>query len=220
MADSAVQQCPFGLIGVGDVFQHKPDECFGKIEQVIIIADDMIVGYKPDHSDQDQAFSTLLQTAKQCNVKVNYEKLQYKQNEDFVDETYRTSGCKPSKDKVATITSMSSQTIKKQVKSFIGMINYLAKISLRLSELAEPIRELAKDKVPFNHSREYQAAFITYEERDCIVPGLAYYNPKKQTTLQTNASIKGLGACILQDSKPVYFASKALTDAKKGYFAG
>ena len=32
-----------------------------------------------------------------------------------------------------------------------------------------------------------------------------------------DASIRGLGACLLQDSKPVYFASKALTDAQKDY---
>ena len=69
----------FGATVVGDVFQHKLDESFGKIEQVIIIADDiMIVGYKPDHSDHDQVFTTLLQTAKQCNVKPYNGKLQYK----------------------------------------------------------------------------------------------------------------------------------------------
>ena len=51
-ADSTILVIPFGATAVGDVFQHKLDECFGKIEQVIIIGDDvMIVGYKPDHSD-------------------------------------------------------------------------------------------------------------------------------------------------------------------------
>ena len=35
--------------------------------------------------------------------------------------------------------------------------------------------------------------------------------------LQTGASIKGLGACLLQEGKPVYFASKALTEAQKRY---
>ena len=71
----------FGATVVGGIFQCKLDECFGKIEQVIIIADDiMIVGYKSDHSDHDQAFTTLLQTAKKCNIKLNYDK-QYKQNE-------------------------------------------------------------------------------------------------------------------------------------------
>ena len=50
-------------------------------------------------------------------------------------------------------------------------------------------------------------------------PELAYYNPKKQTVLQTDASIKGLGAFLLQDEKPVYLSSKALTVAQKGYVA-
>ena len=48
-------------------------------------------------------------------------------------------------------------------------------------------------------------------------PLLTYYNPKKHTFLQRDASIKCLGACLLEDEKPVYFASKALTDAQKGY---
>ena len=48
-------------------------------------------------------------------------------------------------------------------------------------------------------------------------PILAYYNQRKQTVLQTDVSIKGLGACLLQDEKPVYFASKALNEVQKGY---
>ena len=50
-------------------------------------------------------------------------------------------------------------------------------------------------------------------------PILAYYNPKKETVLQTDASVKGLGACLLQDQKPVYFISKALTETQRGYVA-
>ena len=54
---------PFGATVASDVFQHMLDECFGKVEPVIIIADDiMIVGYKPDYNDHDQAPTTLLQT--------------------------------------------------------------------------------------------------------------------------------------------------------------
>ena len=110
---------------------------------------------------------------------------------------------------------MPSWSNKKQVQSF--MFNYLAKFSPRLSELAEPIRELTKDRVPFNWGPEDQQAFVQIKKEIASVPILPYYNPKKQTTLQTDASIKGLGACLLHDSKPMYFASKALTNAQKGY---
>ena len=46
---------------------------------------------------------------------------------------------------------------------------------------------------------------------------LPYFNPRSATTLQTDASKKGLGAVILQDSRPVMFASWALTGAEKNY---
>ena len=117
----------------------------------------MVVGCKPDHSDHGQAFTNLLQTAQKGNVKLNYDKLQYKQKEvDFFGETYTTSGHKLARSK---ITAMPSPTNKMQVQSFIGMINYLTKFSPRLLELAEPIRELSKDKVPLNWGPEHQAAF-------------------------------------------------------------
>ena len=102
---------------------------------------------------------------------------------------------------------MSVPTKKKQVQSFIGMINYLSKFSARLSEIVEPIRELAKDKVSFNWGSEHQSAFTQMKKEIASAPVLAYYNPKKQTVLQTDTSIKGLGACLLQEEKPVYLYS-------------
>ena len=42
----------FGATVAGDVFQRKLDQCFGHLENVIIIADDiMVVGKQPNHKD-------------------------------------------------------------------------------------------------------------------------------------------------------------------------
>ena len=86
-----------------------------------------------------------------------------------------------------------------EVQSFIGMVNYLSKFSVRLSELAEPIRELSKERVPFNWGPEHQAMFKQMKKEIARAPILAYYNPKKETIWQTDASIKGLDACLLQN---------------------
>ena len=114
---------------------------------------------------------------------------------------------------------MPAPSCKKEVQSFIGMINYLSKFLARLSELALPIREFAKEKVACNWDPEHQAAFKLVKKEIAEAPILAYYDPKKTTVLKTDASINGLGACLLQDEKPVYFASKALTEAQRGYVA-
>ena len=50
-------------------------------------------------------------------------------------------------------------------------------------------------------------------------PILQYSDPKKETVLQTDASIKGLCTCLLQDWHPVYIASRSLQDAECRYVA-
>ena len=211
----------FGTTVAGDVFERKLDECFDTLKQVIIITNDiMVVRYKPNHSDHDQAFTSLLQTAKKCNVKLNFDKLQYKYNEvDYSGETYTTSGHRPARSKVSAIRAMPSLTNIKHIQLVIGMINYLSTFSPRLSKLAELTRELSKDKVPFTWGPEHQAAFQQMKKEISCAPMLAYYSPKKQTVLQTDASIKVTGVCLLQEEKPVHFDSKALTEAQKGYVA-
>ena len=97
------------------------------------------------------------------------------------------------------------------------MINYLSKFSARLSKLSEPIRELCKERVPFNWGPEHHEAFNAIKKEIVKAPILAYYDTNKETVLQTDASIKRLGACLMQQGKPVYFTSKALTKTQKGY---
>ena len=59
---------------------------------------------------------------------------------------------------------------KKQVQSFIGMVNYLSKFSAKLSKLAEPIRELCKEKVPFNWGLEHKSAFHLIKKEIAAAP--------------------------------------------------
>ena len=108
---------------------------------------------------------------------------------------------------------------KKELQSFIGMVNYLSKFTPRLSELAECLRDLIRINVPFQWGPEHTEAFTSIKQEIIHAPVLKYCDPKKPTVLQTNASIKGLGACLLQCGHPVYFGSKALMDSQKGYVA-
>ena len=59
------------------------------------------------------------------------------------------------------------------------MINYLSKFSVQLSELAKPIRELSKEKVPFNWGPEHDIAFQLIKKEIMATLILAYYNPNK-----------------------------------------
>ena len=105
---------PFAITVAGDVFRCKLDQCFGKIDQVIVIVDDiMIVGKKQNHRDHDITLTTILETARKCNVNLNFDKLQYKKIEVvFIGETYTTDGCKPAQSKGSAIVEMPEQLVK------------------------------------------------------------------------------------------------------------
>ena len=93
------------------------------------------------------------------------------------------------------------------------MVQNLGKFSPRIAEIAEPLRDLMKKHAPYAWGPEHNQAFDNIKKEIVQACILRYYDPKKETVLQTDASIKGLGACLLQDDHPIYFASKSLHDA-------
>ena len=118
---------PFGVNIAGYVFQCKLDEIFGKLTNVMCIADDiMFVGYKEDHSDHDLALMKLLQTAQKNCVKLNFDKVEYKKHEvTFFGENYTTQGRKPDPKKIKAIVKMKQPENKKEMQTFLGMVQYL-----------------------------------------------------------------------------------------------
>ena len=76
-----------------------------------------------------------------------------------------------------------------------------------------------KKNAPYAWGPENNQAFEYIKNEIVQATILQYYDAKKETALQTDISIKGLGACLLQDGHPIYFASKSLQDAEHGYVA-
>ena len=74
----------------------------------------MVIGKNDNHKDHNLAFTTLLQTAKRCNIKLNYNKLKFKCTEvNFYSKTYTTDGHKPAQNKVTAIVEMPPPSSKK-----------------------------------------------------------------------------------------------------------
>ena len=74
-----------------------------------------------------------------------------------------------------------------------------------------------KKHAPYAWGPEHNQAFNNIKKEIVQAPILRYHDLKKETVLQTDASIKGLGTCLPQDGHPIYFASKSLQDAECRY---
>jgi hypothetical protein len=97
------------------------------------------------------------------------------------------------------------------------MVTYLAKFLPKLSTVMEPIRRLTKHDVEFEWSEEQNKAMDEIKRLVTTAPVLAYYDPKKELVIQCDASSKGLGAVLLQEGKPLSYASRALSTTECEY---
>ena len=91
------------------------------------------------------------------------------------------------------------------LQSFNGMVNYLKKFSPVLSELSEPLRRLCKSGVECAWESEQQSAFEAIKQVITTLPVLTYFDKTKKHKIQCDASKKGLGAVLLQETKPVMY---------------
>ena len=119
--------------------------------------------------------------------------------------------------KIEAIRQMDPPQNVTNLQSFNGMINYLKKFSPVLSELSEPLRRLCKSGVEWAWESEQQDAFEAIKQVNMTLPVLAYFDKTKKHTIQCDASKKGLRAVLLQESKPVMYVSRALTETEQRY---
>ena len=80
-----------------------------------------------------------------------------------------------------------------------------------------PMRSLLKKDSGFVWDYAQQTAFDKMKLLITSAGTLAYYDVKKEVTLQVDASKHGLGAVLMQEGKPVAYPSKSLSPAEQDY---
>ena len=103
------------------------------------------------------------------------------------------------------------------MRSFLGLVNYLNRLSPCLAELSDPLREICRQKMEFKLTPACKVAFQCTKEEIPKNVTLPYFNQNTSPILQTDASNRVLGDVLLQDSKLVMFASRALIGSEMNY---
>ena len=185
------------------------------------IADDiMVVGYKDDHSDHDLTLIKLLQTAKQNNVKLNFEKLQYKKHEvTFFGENCTTPREKPDLKKIEAIVKKKQLRTRKRCRHFWEWCNTCKSSHHNLPVLAEPLWDLIKTNSPYIGVQNILLQWMQSKNRCESTHLKILWSEGRNCSTNRCQLQRTWSSILLQDGHPIYFVSKSLTDAKKGYVA-
>ena len=208
---------PFGISSASEVMQKRNEEAFGDIQGVHVIADDLIISAK-DETEHDAIVSKVSERARQQNVKFNANKIQYKVNTvTYMGHIASAAGMRPDPRKVEAIVNMPRPSDRQGLLRLLGMIKYLAQYIPNESSITAPLRSLLKQDVEWSWQPEHDVAMQLVRETLAQDTVLTFYDVRKPATKQADASQSGLGCGLMQQGRPVAFASRALTEAEHNY---
>ena len=114
-----------GLCCSPDVFQEKMNELFNGLDYVSAYIDDLLIISNKSFEDRVNKLDIVLSKLNQKEFKVNTEKSFFARNEiEYLGFRITRERIMTLPDKVEAIKKHSSTFYKKQLRSFIGLINY------------------------------------------------------------------------------------------------
>ena len=112
---------------------------------------------------------------------------------------------------------MTPPQIKQELQSLLGSVKFMSKVTSTLAQKTHVMRSLLKRDVHFVWTPEMDSDFFAMQQAIAEATVLIHFDPTKQVVIETDASLKGLGAVLLQEGNPVRFLSKSLTKTEADY---
>ena len=142
-------------------------------------------------------------------------------------------GVQPDPQKVKALTKKPAPKNKRELQSFLGVINYLGKFSPGTTEVCGSLQKLTSSRMLWTWNTSYQQLFNRAKSLIKAEICMKFYDDAKLLDLETDALGLGLGAALLQlcnntackrdmapdntSLRPMAFATKSFTGAEQRY---
>ena len=180
-------------------------------------ADDVKVQGSTEECHDIHLLETVEQACK-AGLKFNPNKCCIKKREiEYLGRIVNPQGVKPCPKKVKSTAMLAAPKDKQELQSLLGTVNFMSTFIPNLTKKTHLLRSLLKRDVHFLWTSDMQKKLATIKNEIPNAVRLTHYEPNKSAVIETDAPLKGLGAVVIQDGKPVRFLSKALTPAEANY---
>ena len=214
----------FGICSASEVFQNVIQQTLSDIKGVRNFSDDIIV-FGANQHDHDKALTKVIQRLHERGLTINRDKCVFNQTQlDFYGYTFSSAGMSADPKKVSAIVNAKAPENASEVRSLLGMTNYLSRFIPHYADLTADLRSLTKKDTPWTWTKTHDEVFRKLKEAMTTAGTMAYFDPKKDTRLIVDASPHGLGAILCQTApnnpenlKVIAYGSRALTSVERRY---
>ena len=169
------------------------------IEGVLNIADDLVVHGK-SIEEHDQSLHKVLQRLEEKNLTLNPMKCEFHMDKVvFMGLLLSKYGIGPTEERVWAVLEAAQPTTPTEVRSFLGMVGFSARLIPNFATLAEPLRAISRHGVPIVWGKEQDASFKELKRQLASASVLTYFDKDAHTRVIADASPVGLGAVLVQE---------------------
>ena len=212
------QRLQMGLCNSPDVFQEHMSDLMRDLDYVRAYIDDVAVLTKGTWEEHLEQVDTVLSRLGKAGLKVNGLKSFFGRKEfEYLGYVLTPDGIKPVEKKVKAILDLAPPRNLKELRSFLGMVNYYRDVWMRRSHILAPLNRLVKKDVKWNWTDVEQRAFDNIKRVMSKETLLHYPDFNKEFEIHTDASLRQIGAVISQNGKPIAFYSRKLRDGQHNY---
>ncbi|CAI2729547.1 unnamed protein product [Schistosoma spindalis] len=215
---------PFGLRNAAQIFQRFIDSIVRDLDFVHVSIDDLLIA-SSNVDEHYQHLKLLFQRLSDNGIVVNTEKCELGKSEIiFLGHIIRQEGILPCEDKIRTIKEYNVPSSIKELKAFLGLVNFYRRFIPHAAERLRPLTELLRGnprKLELNDTA--RTAFSEIKTALAEVTLLAHPDPSATFSIAVDASDFAIGAVMQQDIfgswQPLEFFSRRLTPTETRYSA-
>ena len=218
----------FGLRNAAQTFQRYIDDTLRGLDFTFAYIDDILVASETEEQ-HEKDLRAVFDRLRERNLTIHPDKCQLGKSQiEFLGHTISAEGMKPPQKKVDVINHFPQPKIAKDLKRFLGMLNFYRPFLPQASKNQSILYGLMKGNVKNDRSvlvwtPESRAAFEACKTELSNATLLNYMAPNSQLTLTVDASDFAVGAALHQIidgvAQPLGFYSKQLTSAQQAYSA-
>ncbi|KAH9068732.1 hypothetical protein Ae201684P_004433 [Aphanomyces euteiches] len=213
------KRLPMGLASSSDEFHSTMLHLLGDLDYVLVYLDDIMV-VSDNFNDHLVHLDVVFARLCEYGMMVNPQKCRIAAPEvEYLGYMLTPDGIRPIESKVDAIIKIAPPKTRRQLKRFLGMINYYRDMLPQRAKTLAGLNKLTSPNVPFKwthqHHDEFEQAKRLIAERTL----LAYPDFTKPFHVYTDASKLAMGGYIEQDGKPIAFWFKTTSPAQANYAA-
>ena len=137
------KKMPMGLIISADVFQREMTKLFSGLDYVMVYIDDVLVVTKGTYQDHLEKLKTVLERMRSKGIQLEPKKSYFCQTQvEYLGYLITREGLKPQQEKVNAIVNMAMPKTVKQLRGFVGLVNFYRDLWKKRAHWLAPLTDL------------------------------------------------------------------------------